>query len=391
MDQRRSLTMEKRIRCLVTGGSGSFGTILTSLLIAKGYLVTVLDLSTPKETILDSIDFVRGSILDPMAIKESLRDVEIVFHCASSLDTSFFVWKDSREKINVKGTELLLRACCEAEVKSFVYTSTHNVCFRGETVLMADESLIIRDEDYMDEYSRTKSKAEKLVLSFNGFKTNETRSMLTCSIRPGVIWGAGDRHFEKFIYVSCFGFTFRPPEEIHWDWISTIDLANAHLMAAERLYSDSIETRSSSIAGKSFFVGEPSRAVDHWNSVLKGLDLDPLMFVLPCWIWIAIGFLSELFAFCFSPIVDLKKRWFYWTLPESYKLVRTHTFSNKRWKEAFPEYKPQPIEKTIREAIEDWRPIAERVRKELCWWSLCVLDPFRRLYRFVTSYGLETQ
>lgn len=376
--------MAKKATCLVTGGSGSFGSILVDLLVEKGYNVKVLDLFPSKNPNVESVTFVRASILDESAIEKALEGIDIVFHCASCLDTSLFVLGDMREQVNVKGTEILLKCCSSSSVKCLIYTSTHNVSFKGETVEMADESLVLSEDEYIDEYSRTKSKAEKLVLSFNRQTNKDNHKILTCAIRPGVIWGKGDRHFEKFLYVSGFGFTFRPPKDIRWDWVSTTDLSRIHFLTAERLYSDSIEAKdtNSEIAGKSFFVGEPDNAVDHWNKILIGLNLSPLYIVLPIWFWIFVGFLSEILAFVLSPILDLKKRWFYWTIPESFKLIKTHTFSNKKWRDQFPNYQPQPIEKTIQQAVEYWRHKSQQVQNDLRWWNYIIVNPIKQIFGF---------
>jgi len=380
---------EKGIRCLVTGGSGSFGSILVDLLIENGYKVNVLDLAPLKSKHVKSIEFIQKSILDPIAVEKALEDVDLVFHCASCLDTSLFVLNNSREEVNVNGTKVLLEQCLKSKVQCLVYTSTHNVCFRGETIEMADESFMLSENEYMDEYSRTKSEAEKLVLKANRSICKDGHSLLTCALRPGVIWGEGDKHFEKFLHVSCFGFCFRPPKDIQWDWVSTLDLAEIHLLTGNKLLEDSIRvnnekegdlaTFTSTIEGKPFFVGEPGCAVDYWNKILEGLELPALSFVLPLWFWILVGFFSELIAFLLSPFYNLRQCWFYWTIPESYKLIKTHTFSNKRWKEQFPDYECKPKGIIIQQAVDYWKSKAEEIKEKTWLWNLFIVSPFRRI------------
>jgi UDP-glucose 4-epimerase len=73
---------------LITGGAGFIGSHLVEALVAQGQRVRVLDdLSTGKQdnlaAVADRIEFVPGSITEPVALRHALADVHVVFHLAA--------------------------------------------------------------------------------------------------------------------------------------------------------------------------------------------------------------------------------------------------------------------------------------------------------------------
>jgi UDP-glucose 4-epimerase len=68
-------------KILVTGGAGFIGSHIAAALAAQGAKVRILDdLSTGHQENLDEIggdiDFVEGSVADPVALDRALEDVE---------------------------------------------------------------------------------------------------------------------------------------------------------------------------------------------------------------------------------------------------------------------------------------------------------------------------
>jgi UDP-glucose 4-epimerase len=75
-------------RCLVTGGAGFIGSHLVDALLAEGQAVRVLDdFSSGKLANLadaaERIELVRGSVTDPDAVKNAVKDCEVVYHLAA--------------------------------------------------------------------------------------------------------------------------------------------------------------------------------------------------------------------------------------------------------------------------------------------------------------------
>ena len=77
------------MRVLVTGGAGYVGCVLVEELLAAGYEVRVLDsLRKPGAPLLHllanpRLEFQRGDVRDPRAVREALRDADIAVHLAA--------------------------------------------------------------------------------------------------------------------------------------------------------------------------------------------------------------------------------------------------------------------------------------------------------------------
>ncbi|OQU92427.1 hypothetical protein SORBI_3001G343100 [Sorghum bicolor] len=112
--------------------------------------------------------------------------VDVVFHTAAA-DPS----KNDLQlhyKVNVEGTKNVIDACKICKVKRLIHTSSSGVVFDGVHGLFdVNESLPYPDK-FPDAYAQTKAEAEKLVI-----KTNCINDLLTCCLRPGAIFGPGDK------------------------------------------------------------------------------------------------------------------------------------------------------------------------------------------------------
>src|SRR5690606_23612103 len=87
--------------------------------------------------------------------------------------------------VNVEGTRALLELAEQARVERFVHVSSTNVVF-GQETRGGDETGPYSTS--RDLYSASKVEAEKLVLAANG-----RGSLRTAAIRPGGIYGPGER------------------------------------------------------------------------------------------------------------------------------------------------------------------------------------------------------
>lgn len=115
------------MRILVTGGAGYIGGTATSLLIDKGYEVTVLDdCSTGhRESVDPRAKFIEGSILDSQAIKTALVGCEAVMHFAAKALVGESVEKPVLyHEINVNGSQNLLSEMKAAGVTKIVFSSS---------------------------------------------------------------------------------------------------------------------------------------------------------------------------------------------------------------------------------------------------------------------------
>ena len=169
----------------VTGGSGFIGTHLLERLEERGDTVNALARSDGSARTVEACGAtaVRGNLGDMEAMKEGMQDCDVVFHLAAKADR----WgpRDAFFDVNVRGTENILEAAREANVKTFVHTSTEAVLSDGNPLHNVDET-----EPYPDNpiprYPETKGEAERRVVAAND------EELTTVAVRPRFVWGPRD-------------------------------------------------------------------------------------------------------------------------------------------------------------------------------------------------------
>jgi len=115
MDNRYETAYRDRPVC-VTGGAGFIGSHLTRALVSLGADVRVLDdLSNGRESNLadvhGSFRFLRGSVLDPIALAQATEGVEVIFHEAAMVSVPRSIDEPVLcHEINVSGTMRVLEA-----------------------------------------------------------------------------------------------------------------------------------------------------------------------------------------------------------------------------------------------------------------------------------------
>jgi len=119
-------------RILVTGGAGFIGSHLVDRLLNEGFEVTIIDdLSTGNlENIAqhqdrDKFHFIKGDIRDLTLVKETMKDIDAVFHEAALASVTISVQNPIlTNDVNVTGTMNLLKAASDLHVKRFIWASS---------------------------------------------------------------------------------------------------------------------------------------------------------------------------------------------------------------------------------------------------------------------------
>ncbi|MBB3047839.1 UDP-glucose 4-epimerase [Litorivivens lipolytica] len=126
------------LRTLVTGGAGFIGSHIVRHLLARGDEVIVLDnFSTGKRENIEDLDItlIEADIRDINAVKESVREVDTVFHQAALCSVARSV-KDpiSTHSVNASGTLNVFEASRLAGVRRVVYASSSSVYGESQTL-----------------------------------------------------------------------------------------------------------------------------------------------------------------------------------------------------------------------------------------------------------------
>jgi sterol-4alpha-carboxylate 3-dehydrogenase (decarboxylating) len=129
----------------VIGGCGFLGHHIVELLIERHpkSKVSVIDLRDSPKRSQDRTTFYACDITDEAAVKESFKkcNPDVIIHTASPLATAAGMKEETMYKVNVTGTQVLLKAAQEAGVKAFVYTSSASVIMgHNNEIINGDES-----------------------------------------------------------------------------------------------------------------------------------------------------------------------------------------------------------------------------------------------------------
>ena len=136
-------------RSLVTGGAGFIGSHLVRRLIADGVSVRVVDnLSTGDVVrladLVDSIDFVRGDLVDKRLSDEVVKGVDYVFHQAAVPSVQRSVEDPlTTNRANVVATLNLLESCSQAKIRRFVYAASSSAY--GDTEILPKSETMAPD------------------------------------------------------------------------------------------------------------------------------------------------------------------------------------------------------------------------------------------------------
>ena len=237
-------------KILVTGGAGYIGSTTAYVLRERGFDVLVVDdLSRGHVHNVENVPFHRLNTADTEALTCLLRkeQVDAVVHFAAYISVGESTQKPELYFANnTAGSISLFNAMIEAGVKRLVFSSTAAVYGMPEVVPIPEESPFAP----VNPYGESKVMVEKILGwldQFRDFRSIALRYFNACGAHPGS--GLGEEHDPEthllpLLFravntgrpVTIFGSDYNTPDgTCIRDYIHVSDLAEAHLLAIEKL------------------------------------------------------------------------------------------------------------------------------------------------------------
>ncbi len=263
---RERLRKDMLVKALVTGAGGFLGRYIVEQLIRRGDQVRGFSRNVYPELEKIGVESIQGDIRAPTAVAAACRGVDVVFHVAAVPG----IWGPWRRyfEVNTAGTRHVIAACRRQHVGRLVYTSSPSVTFAAHDQCGVDESAPYPTR-WLCHYAHSKALAEQAVL-----QANESPDLLTCALRPHLIWGPRDPHLVPRLLDRARRGRLRQVGDgtNQVDMIYVENAAHAHLLAADALQP------GSGVAGQAYFISQGA-PVNCWrwiNQILELADVPPI-------------------------------------------------------------------------------------------------------------------
>jgi nucleoside-diphosphate-sugar epimerase len=258
--------MVAAVNALVTGAGGFLGLYIVEQLLAGGHAVRALCRQPSPALDALGVETARADLHDRAATVAACRGMDVVFH-AGGITGIGGPWKRYYQ-VNTEGTRHVVEGCRTHGVGRLVFTSSPSVTFDGRDQRGIDESAPYAAR-WLSAYARSKALAEQHVLA-----ANDPGALLTCALRPHLIWGPRDRQLvPRLLARAVAGRLCRVGDGSNLiDTVYVENAAEAHLLAAAALAA------GSPAAGRAYFIsqGEPVNCWQWVDDLLALAGLPPL-------------------------------------------------------------------------------------------------------------------
>ena len=275
------------LRCLVTGSAGFVGSNLVRALLARGCEVHGVD-KAPASFDDPNLRWFRTDVRDEQRLLEACQGVDTIFHTAAMIATLTYAPKAfSRlvRSVNIDGTRNMLRVAQKSRIRRFVHTSSI-ITASGDAHRGGSEATPYSTAP--DLYSSTKVASEQLVLAANG-----EAGLLTSAIRPGGIYGPGERNtiigpmikaLKQGVPIMLFG-----DGSTRMDYTYIDNLVDAQIRAAERL------VEGSPVCGQAYFVtdSDPINTGAFSETLVSDMGIDARSIRIPGPVGLALATAGE--------------------------------------------------------------------------------------------------
>jgi nucleoside-diphosphate-sugar epimerase len=236
------------------------GTYIVEQLLERGHHVKAMTRRKDYAPSGRQLELIHGDVRDAESMLRQIRDVDVVLHTAG-VSGIWGPWK-LFHSANTIGTRNVVEACLENGISRLVYTSSPSVTFEGQHQLNVNESAPYA-KTWLCHYPHSKALAEQRVL-----EANDPSSLMTCVLRPHLIWGPRDNHLVPRLLQRAKAKQLRRVGDgtNQIDTIYVENAARAHIDAAEALQPDS------PVCGSVYFLSQ-NEPVNCWSWINDILGL----------------------------------------------------------------------------------------------------------------------
>jgi len=254
-------------KALVTGGAGFIGSHIVDRLLADGVGVVVLDdLSGGNVANLrdhlgkEGFRFVQGDIRDSGLVREAIRGVDVVFHCAALIGVQQSVLDPVLvNDVNVAGTLNVLAAGLDSGVRRFVYASSFAVYGNSDSLPLREDQPVTP----ISPYGVSKLAAEGYVRTFSN-------SLQTVCLRNSNVYGPRQTQNEYSGVITQFiaNLAQNRPLEIFGDGEQTRDFVHVKDVVEANL----LALKEECVSGEVFNIGSgEATTINQLAEILGGV------------------------------------------------------------------------------------------------------------------------
>jgi dihydroflavonol-4-reductase len=216
-------------KVFLTGGGGYIGGALASALRQQGDEVVALARSDASAAALDArgATVVRGDVLDDhRALAELMAGCDLAYHVAG---VNSHCPKDPARllRVNVTGTERVVRAAGAAGVRRLVFTSSASAIGEAEGTVGHERSP--HRGSYLSLYDRSKHEAEQVA-----FTAGRESGVDVVALNPSSVQGPPRKGGNGAIIIAYLNGKLKAFVETHVSLVDIEDVVTAHLLAASR-------------------------------------------------------------------------------------------------------------------------------------------------------------
>jgi dihydroflavonol-4-reductase len=219
------------MKALVTGSNGLIGANLARALVKAGHNVRALVRRSSNDSTLQGVgcEIAVGDVMDSDSLERASDGCDWVFHAAAIFGYHGYD-RAELERVAVGGTRCVLNAARRVGVRRVVLTSSSVVCGSSRTTRPRTEMDEIDDED-ASAYDQAKAAQERVA-----FELGRTLSIDVVAVCPAMSVGPHDTRLtpSNALIVRYLEDPFHLTYPGGCNVVSVRDVANAHVLAAER-------------------------------------------------------------------------------------------------------------------------------------------------------------